>query len=91
MPHPELLPLTSRQFSDWLAFNRLECLGDERADLRMGITISHLLAPHMKRGAQLPKPSAFMPYYVKPTPTPEQINSILTQAIQGAKRGRKYR
>lgn len=78
--------MTSREFADWRAFMRTEAIGDERADLRMGILASISLAPHMKKGKSPPPPHKFMPYHKEPVPTPEQINSIIARAKSGAKR-----
>lgn len=91
MAHPDLLPITSKQLNGWLAFNRIECIGDERADLRNGILISNLLAPHMKKGKNPPKPTAFMPFYIKPKATPDEIHRVIAGALRGAKRGSNNR
>lgn len=42
MPHPDLLlpRLTSGQWSDWLAFARLEPFGPQREDRRAGVLAS---------------------------------------------------
>ena len=69
---------------------RTECIGDERADLRTGIIVSNLLLPHLKKGSKVSAIN-YMPYVVIRPPTPEQINSIIGSAIQGAKRGSKHR
>lgn len=82
------MSLTSREFADWLAFNRIEALGEERADLRMGILASTVLAPHMGKGKKPPAPSKFMPYYQPPAQTPDQIHALMARAIAGAKRGK---
>lgn len=85
-PHPRLLPLTSSDLADWIAFNRVELIGDQRADLRMGILAQTTLLPYLKKGFAPPKPTEFMPFYTVAPPTPEVINLSISRAIDQAKR-----
>lgn len=92
-----LARMSSVEFSEWIAFNAIEPLGDERADLRAGI-ITAVLANYISQlgarivmalcGSKLPitfrKPSEFMPFVERPPePTPlEQDPVAAARAIK---------
>jgi hypothetical protein len=52
----------SRELSEWMAFYSLDPWGEQRADLRHGISCALFAAAHTEKGKPSPKPSEFMPF-----------------------------
>jgi len=52
-------------FMDWLAFAASQPFGDERADLRMGISTAAIVNSWLDRKKRPYKPSDFMPFTKK--------------------------
>lgn len=67
--------MTVAEFFDWMAFDRLSPIGDERADLHAGIVAYAAVMPHVRRGSSL-KVSTFVPKWVKQS-SEESIRSKL--------------
>lgn len=69
---------------EWEAlYLHLEPLPEDRADLRMGITVANGLAPYMKKGATC-RPRDFIPRWgepKKPTQTREQMAAVMKTAM----------
>ena|SRR5690606_23677190 len=62
--------MSSREFSEWMAFYEIEPFGDERADLRQAMTTSAVhnsIQAHAKN-PKWTKPEDFMPYSEKAQP-----------------------
>jgi len=80
---------------EWQAlYSIIEPMPEDRADLRMGITVAHGLAPYLKKGAAMPRPADFIPKFdgnPKPAQTPEQMKAIWAQAVKGFSRAAKAR
>lgn len=57
--------MSSRAFAEWMAFDRLEPIGEGRADLRAGIIASTVF--NMNRGKDTParSPSDYMPTFTQ--------------------------
>ena len=90
--HPDHLlnELTSRQISEWEAYDRLDPIGEWRADFRMAylctIVTNIARAIHGEKGAKMTVPLDFMPEWDKGDSddttvlrkqTPEQMRQIL--------------
>lgn len=52
--------MTSAQFSEWLAYSRIEPWGEERDDLRIGILASMIANMFREKGKKPAKPSDFI-------------------------------
>lgn len=63
--------MSNKEFIEWQLFYNIDPFGDQRADLRMGILASAVLAPHMEKDKTAPTPSEFMPF-LDANETPEQ-------------------
>lgn len=63
--------MSSREFSEWMAYAQLEPFGEQRADLRAGIVASTVAAGYTKKGHRPPKPTVFMPKFDKDAPPDE--------------------
>lgn len=62
--------MSSREFSEWMAFYTIEPWGEERADLRQALTTSAVhnsIQAHAKH-PKWTKPEDFMPFADKPQP-----------------------
>lgn len=55
--------MSSREFSQWMAFSRLEPFGDERADLRNGIIAATIANTNLKKGQKPYTPLDFIPRF----------------------------
>lgn len=53
--------MSGRELSEWVAFDRISPIGDERADLRAGIVASVVANAHRTKGEPF-KPADFMPF-----------------------------
>jgi hypothetical protein len=53
--------MSSRELSEWIAFNAISPIGDERADLRSGIVASVMANCHRTKGQPF-RPVDFMPF-----------------------------
>lgn len=80
--HPDYLDISSRQFSDWLAWYTHEPFGELRADLQAGIIASTINNRMRNKGERARPPTEFMPYYEKPEQTPEQIRATLRRILR---------
>lgn len=70
--------IDSREFAEWIAYDRICPIGPERFDLLAGIIASATVAPHVPKGKKRPKPKDFMPRYERPEPqTQEEIGRRL--------------
>lgn len=60
---PMLDKISSREFSEWMAYDRVEPFGDERADLRIGVLSSLTANIHRdkKKRSEAYSPLDFMP------------------------------
>jgi hypothetical protein len=88
--------MSSREFSEWMAFHDLEPFGEERADLRAGIVASTVANanrdPKKKRKAY--KPEDFMPKFKRTTDrqrTPWQSQLKIVEMLNAAMGGRDLR
>jgi hypothetical protein len=75
------------ELAEWEAlYTLIEPMPENRADLRMGITVANGLAPHIRRGAAMPQPADFIPRFgedtKKPKQTIEQQKAIWQQAVR---------
>ena len=87
--------ISSREFAEWIAYNRLEPFGERRADLRTGIVASVIANVNRdkKKRSKPFKAEEFMPefgseyteYVMTPEETAETANRIFGQlaALQG--------
>lgn len=53
--------MSSMELSEWIAFNAISPIGDDRADLRSGIVASVIANCHRTKGQPF-KPVDFMPF-----------------------------
>jgi len=67
-----LASMQSREFTEWMAYFKLEPFGEERADLRAGIIASATVNMQMDPQKSTPtKPQDFMPKF-EPDPLPSK-------------------
>jgi hypothetical protein len=81
------------ELTEWEAlYTHIEPLPEDRADLRMGITVANGLSPHLKKGTTV-RPADFMPDFSgqpkKPKQTIEQMKAIWKQVQAAWNRPRK--
>jgi len=79
--------IDSAEFSEWIAFDQLEPIGEERADLRMGIMASTMV--NLKSAKANAKPIDFMPDFDgskkrKPEKKTRQTVEEMQAALYGA-------
>jgi len=55
-----MLYMSSSDVAEWIAYNRIEPFGEERADLRAGMIASPLINIQLKKGATPTKPSQWL-------------------------------
>ena len=60
--------MTSREFAEWMAYNRVDPIGNIRGDLQSGIIASTIYNINRGKGKVL-SASDFMPDFSKPKPT----------------------
>lgn len=86
-----LATISSDEIADWAAYYQLDPFGSYRSDLQMGIMVSNLLAPHLKKGATPLKPADFMPVFGEPAKdtrmTPQAIHDTLARMFKRSRRG----
>lgn len=63
--------MSGREVQEWMAFDRISPIGDDRADLRSGIVASVIANCHRTKGEPF-TPQDFMPFMDKPRATPEE-------------------
>jgi hypothetical protein len=89
-----LASMDSPELTEWEAlYTLIEPMPEDRADLRMGITVSNAYAPHIRKGAAMPRPSDFIPKWdgkpSKPKQTIDQMKAIWDQAARAFSRKKK--
>jgi len=73
--------ISSREFAEWLAFDRIDPIGDERGDLQAATVAAAVTAPHMGRGRRVTARD-FMPDFEqehKPKQTADQMQALMRQ------------
>lgn len=79
--------MTSLQFSEWLAYSRLEPWGEERDDLRTGIVASTIANVNRGKGQKARNPQDFMPDFEPETEEAAQARLMAkAMAALGGKR-----
>lgn len=75
--------ITSRQFSEWMAYAQIEPFGEERADLRMGVLASLVSNMFRKAGTTAAKPEDFLLFADRDPPEPDSDNDMksILQAV----------
>lgn len=71
--------ISSRQFSEWMAYARLEPFGEERADLRAGIVAS--VIANVNRGK---KQKPYTPQHFMPDFEPESEEQVAARMLTAA-------
>jgi hypothetical protein len=83
----------SRELSEWMAFYSLDPWGDQRADLRHGISCALFASAHTEKGKPSPKPCDFMPFAEKEEAKPDGFTGKVGASLarrtfrQGKKNG----
>lgn len=77
--------MNSQELSEWLAFDRISPIGDERADLRAGIVASTIANCNRTKGDPF-KPQDFMPFTEKPCLEPGVAIDRLRKRMNGGVR-----
>ena len=68
--------MDTEELTDWEAlYTQIEPLPEDRADLRMGITVANGLAPHVKKGTTLTA-GQFIPNFTGQPRQPQPSQSI---------------
>lgn len=47
--------ISSRELSEWMAYDNIEPFGEIRADMRAGAIVQAIIAPYVKKGHKVPK------------------------------------
>jgi hypothetical protein len=76
--------MTSAELSEWIAFDRIEPIGEIRGDVQAGIVASVIANVNRAKGGRTFKPLDFMPFADKP-PADEGRN-LGVQIIETFKR-----
>lgn len=76
--------MSSRELTEWLAFDRISPIGDERDDLRAGIVASTVANCHRSRREPF-TPQDFMPFVQKPEMAPAVAIDRLRKRLKGGK------
>ncbi len=74
--------MSSRELSEWLAFDRISPIGDERDDLRSAIVASTVANCHRARREPF-TPQDFMPFVKKPQMEPAMAIERLRKRMKG--------
>ena len=84
--------MSSRELSEWQAYFNLEPWGEERADLRAGMSTAPLLNLWIKKGKRRAKPSDWiMRFGPKEPQDPEEMAMMLRGLAAAAKAANKRR
>ena len=75
--------MSSNEFTEWLAYYRLEPFGEERADLRMAI-LAALIANVNSDGKKKYSPEEFMPVFDQEQEQKIKQGKIVKQLLQFA-------
>jgi len=75
--------MSSKELSEWIAFNAISPIGDDRADLRAGIVASVVANCHRTKGQPF-KPIDFMPFASDDQSPKSALNDI--RKIMGKER-----
>lgn len=68
--------MSALELTEWIAYNRIEPIGPQRADLAAGIVASTVANAHRSKGPSF-KPQDFMAYVEKPKKTPlDALNEL---------------
>ena len=86
--HPDVMlqRMTARQFMEWAAYCSIDPIGEERADLRMGILASVINNRWRNKNETAAQPIDFMPFYRVPDQEPEEMKRTL-RSILGMQNG----
>ncbi len=81
--------MSAIEFDEWQAFYNIDPFGDQRADVRMAILASAVVAPYIEKGKTVPKLAEFMPFsdeVIEPTSIerPAQCKEIPLEGKVGA-------
>jgi hypothetical protein len=68
--------MSSRELSEWQAYDQIEPIGWYRVDLAAAIIAALLANQNRKKGAPAFKPSDFMPFLEKPEIDPLDFDAI---------------
>lgn len=68
--------MTAREFAQWRAFDRLQPIGDDRADVLVARAVAHLCAA---LGVKNVQPQRYMPTWHRPTPTRREPAVIMAK------------
>lgn len=79
--------MSSREFAEWLAYDRIDPYGQERGDLQAAIIASTTASCAPVKHKKRPRPIDFMPKFGKPKPTLKQQFLALC-AVADAQAGR---
>lgn len=72
--------ISSAEFAEWMAYDRLEPIGPRRADLNAAIIAASVYnARRTKRSDKVADPKQFMPTYWKPEPEPATAEEMFEQ------------
>ena len=82
--------ISAREFAEWMAYDRIDPMGEGRADLRAGI-IAAVMRNSWCKGAPA-KPADFMPNFKRQDgPDPEQLQQKIRAIFKGIANGSKDR
>jgi hypothetical protein len=81
-----LAEISSAQYSEWMAFYRLEPYGEERADLRAGIIASTIANANRGKNQKVFKPSDFIARFDPPDEEAEA--ALMIEKVRAALGGK---
>lgn len=75
--------MSAKELAEWIGFDRLSPIGDERGDLRAGIVASTIANCHRGRGTQPFRASDFMPFAEQQKESPESALQHIRAKLKG--------
>ena len=67
-----LAEIDSRELAEWMAYDRIDPIGDLGAAYRTAILCQQVIAPYLKDGAKMPGLHTFMPFADQPEEDEEE-------------------
>ena len=81
--------MSSAEFAEWQAYDRLEPFGPWRADLNAGIVASTIANVNRGKNRKAYAPKDFMPDWDPPDAPPKDLHGRLSTAIAAAEKKKR--
>lgn len=83
-----LASISSSQFTEWMAFDEIDPIGERRADLRNAMSMRMFISANLASGKQPPKLHELMPFEEAPPLTAEESVRVIQNAMRSMKKKR---